>query len=85
MKSVEFIVGKTNTGFDAHREENGLIVAVTTGSNLAELKNNILESYNLYQEDRGRKEISIDQIALTFDVPSFFEFYNIINAKALSA
>jgi hypothetical protein len=48
MKNIEFVVGKTNTGFDAYREEEGRIVAVTTGTGLAGLKSNILESYNLY-------------------------------------
>jgi hypothetical protein len=85
MKNVEFIVGKTSTGFDAYREEKGKIVAVTTGANLKELKDNILESYNLYQEYNGKKHISPEQVGITFDVPSFFEYYNIISAKALSA
>lgn len=85
MKTIEFIVGKTNTGFDAYREENGKIVAVTTGSNLLELKSNILESYNLYQQDQGKNEITAEQVKITYDVPSFFEYYDIISAKALSA
>jgi hypothetical protein len=85
MKNIEFIVGKTITGFDAYREENGKIVAVTTGTNLGELKANILESYNLYQEYNGKKKITPEQVGITFDVPSFFEYYDIISAKALSA
>jgi len=85
MKKINFIVGKTNTGYDAYREENDKIIAVTTGSTIAELKANALESYNLYQDCTGRKPAIADQITLTFDVPSFFDFYNVINAKALSS
>ena len=85
MKTVEFKVGKTNTGFDAYREENGKIVAVTTGANPTELKLNIVESYNLYQEYNHKKKITTEQVNITYDVPSFFEYYDIISAKALSA
>ncbi|MDB5280966.1 MAG: transcriptional regulator [Bacteroidota bacterium] len=83
MKNHTFTVGKTNTGFDAYYEENELIVAVTTGSNIAELKNNALEAYNLYAEESKKKPATIEQIAFKYDLASFFEFYKEINASAL--
>ena len=84
MSTIKFIVGKTSTGFDAYYEEDEKIIAVTTGSTIAELKTNALEAYNLYADHIGTKKISLDQIVLEFDVPALFEFYGIINASALS-
>ncbi len=83
MKSIIFIVGKTQTGFDAYREEAGNNLIATTGSNMIELKENILEAYNLYLSDSKVPAISIDQITFQYDLPSFFEFYKEINASAL--
>ena len=84
MKALKFNVERTSTGYSAYREEkNGIIV--TTGANLGELRSNILESYNLYLEQNGKKNISSDQIAFQFDLSSFFEFYPEINTSALGA
>jgi predicted RNase H-like HicB family nuclease len=85
MSTIKFTVGKTSTGFDAYYETNNGIVAVTTGDTIAELKNNALEAYNLYAEESGKKTVTEDQIILEFDLPSFFEYYPVISAKALSA
>jgi hypothetical protein len=85
MKSIKFIVEKTSTGFSAYAENFDTFPIGTTGDNLNELKNNILEAANLYLDHIAKKLITVDQINLTFDVPSFFEFYNVINAKALSS
>jgi hypothetical protein len=84
MNSIKFTVGKTSTGFDAYYEENEKILAVTTGDNLNELKANALEAYNLLLEEKGKSSINSDQIKFEFDIPSFFAFYGIINARALS-
>lgn len=85
MTNIKFTVGKTSTGFDAYYEKDGTIVAVTTGDSIAELKNNALEAYNLYAEESKLKTITADHINFEFDLPSFFEYYPVISAKALSA
>jgi hypothetical protein len=85
MTQIKFTVGKTSTGFDAYHEKNDTIVAVTTGDTIAELKTNALESYNLYAEESGHKVITADNIKFEFDLPSFFEYYPVVSAKALSA
>jgi hypothetical protein len=82
MTKLKFNVEKTSTGYSAYREEKDGIV-VTTGANLGELRKNILEAYNLYSDENGKKEIDADQVALQFDLPSFFEFYPEINTSAL--
>lgn len=84
MKKINFIVEKTNTGFSAYAEDFDSLPVGTTGDTITELKSNILEAGNLYLDFVEKKPITIEQINITFDVPSFFEYYNIINAKALS-
>lgn len=55
----------------------------TEGDNYDELKKNALDAVNLaFQDDCI--EYEIDEIKFQLDLPSFFEFYKIINAKALS-
>ncbi len=55
----------------------------TEGETPDELKQNILEAVNLSFGDKGWKYTS-DEITLTPDLQSFFDFYKVINAKALS-
>lgn len=55
----------------------------TEGDTLDELKANILEAVNLSFEDKDFVYTS-DEITLKPDLQSFFEFYKVINAKALS-
>jgi hypothetical protein len=83
MKTIEFIIGKTQTGFDAYREEPGNNLIATTGANISELKTNIVEAYNLYLQEKTDPPIVADQITFKYDIPSFFEFYKEINASAL--
>jgi transcriptional regulator with XRE-family HTH domain len=82
--TIKFTIEKTSTGYSAYREErNGAIS--TTGDNLTDLRNNILEAYNLYLDENKKPSIAIDQIALQFDLASFFEFYPEINTSALGS
>lgn len=85
MSTIKFTVDKTSTGFDAYHERNDTIVAVTTGDTIAELRTNALGSYNLYAKESGHKEVTADNIIFEFDLPSFFEYYPVVSAKALSA
>jgi len=84
MKTIGFIVEKTGTGFSAYADNFETFPVGTTGDTIGELKQNILEAANLYLDHISKKSITVDQIAITFDIPSFFEYYNVINAKALS-
>ncbi len=56
---------------------------VACGDNWEELKKMIIDMLNLVFEDLGFI-YTIDEIEFTYDLASFFEFYNVINAKALS-
>jgi hypothetical protein len=77
---VEMIVEKTGTGYSAYATKGMMF---TVGKNLEELKKNILEVINLSLEDQG-KTATMNDIKVTMDLPQFFEFYKVINAKALS-
>ena len=74
------IVEKTKTGYSAYAEKYPVY---TVGNSLEELKTNMLEALNLFFEAKG-KTITEKDLKITLDMPQFFEFYKVINAKALS-
>ena len=84
MKKMKFVVETTQTGYSAYAEDFDKFPIGTTGDTLDSLKANLLEAANLYFDYIGKKKISIEQIEIEFDLQSFFDFYGIINAKALS-
>lgn len=80
MGKKKVIVEKTPTGYSAYAED---FPVATTGITIDNLKANILEALNLYFEEK-RKVIAASNIAFTLELPQFFEYYRVINAKALS-
>lgn len=81
-KKINLIVEKTSTGFSAYAEK---FPVYTTGRSITNLKENILEALNLYNEEMNLPEVNESQIQITLDLPQFFEYYKVINAKALSS
>jgi predicted RNase H-like HicB family nuclease len=81
MKKINLIVEKTSTGFSAYAENYPVY---TVGSSMTELKSNILEAMNLYQEETEGEPVKESDINITLDLPQFFEYFKVINAKALS-
>ncbi len=77
---LEVIVERTKTGFSAYAEK---FPVYTVGKSLEDLKSNILEAINLYLEDQD-KSVTEDDLRIMLDLQQFFEFYKVINAKALS-
>src|SRR5258708_37637154 len=77
---IEMIVEKTRTGYSAYAAKYPVF---TTGKSLVELKTNILEALNLYFEDQ-HKHVKESELKVTLDLAQFFDFYKVINAKALS-
>ena len=77
---IEIIVEKTRTGYSAYAEKYPVY---TVGKSLEELKTNILEAVNLLLEKHGKK-VTEDDLRIMLDMPQFFTFYKVINAKALS-
>ena len=78
---IEMIIERTRTGYSAYATK---FPVFTVGKSLEELKANILEAANLYLEDQN-VTVAADDLRVSLDLPSFFEFYKVINAKALSA
>lgn len=74
------IVERTKTGYSAYAEK---FPVYTTGKSLVDLKTKMIEALNLYFKREG-KTITEKELKVTLDLPQFFEFYKIINAKALS-
>ncbi len=80
MKKIKFIVEKGPDGYGAYREEEGNLIA-TMGDNLAELKANIIEAYNLYDP---KAKIIEEQIVLAYDLPSFFKLNKFISPSGFA-
>lgn len=85
MKKPQITISviKEETGYSA-TATNGDRHIFTEGESFAELKANILDAVNLTFEDLNFV-FTMDEIKLTLDLQSFFDFYKVINAKALSS
>ena len=77
---IEIIIEKTKTGYSAYSDKYPVF---TFANSLEELKISILEAINLYFEAQ-KKVFTESDLKITLDLPQFFEFYKVINAKALS-
>jgi predicted RNase H-like HicB family nuclease len=77
---IEMMVERTNTGYSAYATKHPVY---TVGGSLEELKANMLDALNLYFEEGG-KPITENDLKITLDLQQFFQFYKVINAKALS-
>ena len=80
MKKIEIVVERTKTGYSAYAEKYSVY---STGKSLGELRMKMVEAMNLYFDDKN-KQITDKDLKVTLDLPQFFQFYRVINAKALS-
>ncbi len=78
---IKVVLEKTKTGYSAYAEKE---MVFTTGRSLQELKSNVIEALQLHYEQVGKNFAERD-LQLAVDLPQFFEFYKVINAKALSS
>jgi hypothetical protein len=79
---INITVVKEDMGYSASSSVDKSFIA-TEGNTFEELKNNILEAVNLSFDDKGFT-YGIEEIKFSYDLESFFDFYKVINAKALS-
>ena len=77
---IEMIVEKTRTGYSAYATKHSVF---TAGKDFEELRNNMLDALTLHFH-RQQKKFTADNLKITLDLPQFFEYYKVINAKALS-
>jgi len=79
---IKVKVIKENTGYSAYSEVGKNLIA-TQGETFEELKDMILDAVNLTFEDQAFVYLE-NELQFEFDLESFFDFYKVINAKALS-
>lgn len=79
---ITLTIIKENEGYSAIGNWKNLGLN-TCGDNWDELQSMIIDMLNLAFEDYGFT-FTIDEIKIEYDLASFFDFYKVINAKALS-
>ena len=79
---IKITVTKEETGYSANALVKENFIA-TEAETFEELKQNILEAVNLAFED-SEFVYAFEEIQIEYDLESFFDFYKVINAKALS-
>ena len=79
-KKFKFVIERTETGFSAYSEDTPVY---TTGRNITELENNILEALELTLDAVGAK-FSKENLEFQIDIKQFFKYYRVINAKYLA-
>ena len=77
-KKIVFIIEKTDTGFSAYTHDYPIY---TTAVTMNELLNNASEAFALYFEDG---KYNTQQIYFEIDFKQFFQYYKVINSKALA-
>jgi predicted RNase H-like HicB family nuclease len=77
-KKIVIIIEKTDTGFSAYSKEYPVY---TTGATMNELLENAEEALMFYFED---KKFDSRQICFEIDFKQFFQYYKVINSKALA-
>lgn len=80
MKKINVVVEITDTGYSAYTVGEGVF---TTGENISELHDNLLEAFHLAYEDSD-KSIRLEDLKLSIDLQQFFQYYNVLNAKFLA-
>ena len=76
-KLFTMVVEKTNTGYSAYAKEAAVF---TVASDLNELYENTKEALSLALD----REVHRDEFQLHIDLPQFFKYYRVLNAKFLA-
>ena len=81
-QAISIKVMKEDKGYSATTKVDNNYIA-TESESFNELKTMILEALNLAFEEK-EKVYTINDMKFEYDLESFFDFYKVINAKALS-
>jgi hypothetical protein len=81
-RKANVTVIKEGVGYSATSTIESRFIA-TEAETFEELKADLLDALNFTFEEYG-VEYTIDDLRFNFDLESFFDFYKVINAKALS-
>lgn len=75
MKKFKIVVEKTSTGYSAYADKYRVY---TTGSDVKELVDNIIEAMNFHLREAGEKvALSKKNLDIVFSIPSLFQLYPI--------
>jgi predicted RNase H-like HicB family nuclease len=77
-KKIAVIIEKSNTGFSAYAAD---FPVYTTAATINKLLDNVQEAFSLYLED---EEFNVSQITFEIDLKQFFQYYKVINSRALA-
>ena len=80
MRKIVFIVERMDAGYTAFAEEKRNHISAD-GSNMSELRKNIIHAVN----NRQMKEVPEKNIIIRFHLVQFFTLYKVINTSALAA
>lgn len=81
-KLYKVVVTKEDIGYSATCTI-GINFVATEADSFEELKTNVIEALNFTFEEE-KKIFTQNDLLFEFDLESFFDFYRVINAKALS-
>ena len=81
-KKIKVVVIKEDIGYSATSSVDNRFIS-TEAETYEELKTGMLEALNFTFEDASI-EYDLNDLRFDFDLGSFFDFYKVINAKALS-
>lgn len=79
-KKIKLVIEKTDTGFSAFCVDYSVY---TTGHSFTELLSHAVEAINLYLLDKDAR-VTEANIEFEIDIPQFFQYYRVINAKFLA-
>ncbi|HEU5148517.1 MAG TPA: hypothetical protein VFT90_17440 [Chryseosolibacter sp.] len=75
MKKIKVVVEKTSTGYSAYADKYPVF---TTGSDVKELVDNIIEAMNFHLREAGEKlTVSKKNLDISFSIASLFQLYPI--------
>jgi predicted RNase H-like HicB family nuclease len=77
-KKIVVVIEKTKTGFSAYAKDYPVF---TTGETMNDLMDNAYEAFALYFEN---SKFDSFQLLFEIDFKQFFQYYKVINSKALA-
>ena len=81
-RKIKVVVLKEDLGYSASTTIGDCFIAAEADS-FDELKARLMEAIHFTFEETGEK-FTLQELLFEFDLESFFDFYRVINAKALS-
>jgi len=77
-KKIVVTIEKSDTGFSAYAAD---FPVYTTAAAINKLLDNVQEAFSLYLED---EKFNVSQITFEIDLKQFFQYYKVINSRALA-